>query len=54
MHGKPVDVEHASARRSTTGIAYVTEDRKSYGLILNDDIKHNVTLANLPGVSSVA
>ena len=40
-----------SARRSTHGIAYVTEDRKTYGLILIDDIKHNITLANLPGVS---
>lgn len=29
------------------GIAYVTEDRKQYGLILNDDIKRNSTLANL-------
>lgn len=29
------------------GIAYVTEDRKHYGLILNDDIQRNITLANL-------
>ncbi|TJW22595.1 MAG: ABC transporter ATP-binding protein, partial [Mesorhizobium sp.] len=33
------------------GIAYVTEDRKTYGLNLIDHIKHNITLANLPGVS---
>ncbi|TGP59645.1 sugar ABC transporter ATP-binding protein, partial [bacterium M00.F.Ca.ET.229.01.1.1] len=33
-------------------IAYVTEDRKTYGLNLIDHIKHNVTLANLSGVSS--
>ncbi len=33
------------------GLAYVTEDRKSLGLILNEDIKNNVTLANLPGVA---
>ena len=46
-----IDVEHGRARRSTHGIAYVTEDRKTYGLILDDDIKHNITLANLAGVS---
>jgi putative multiple sugar transport system ATP-binding protein len=33
------------------GIAYVTEDRKSLGLVLNDSIAHNTTLAHLPGVS---
>ena len=34
------------------GIAYVTEDRKGYGLLLNDDIQHNITLAHLAGVST--
>ncbi len=29
------------------GIAYVTEDRKQYGLILDDEIRTNATLANL-------
>ena len=33
------------------GVAYVTEDRKQYGLILNDDIKKNITLANLKKIS---
>ncbi len=33
------------------GIAYVTEDRKQYGLILNEDIKRNSTLANLKKIS---
>ncbi|MFC4099301.1 multiple monosaccharide ABC transporter ATP-binding protein [Paenibacillus xanthanilyticus] len=33
------------------GIAYVTEDRKEYGLILMDDIKRNTTLANLKHIS---
>jgi putative multiple sugar transport system ATP-binding protein len=32
-------------------IAYVTEDRKTLGLVLSDDIKTNITLANLPAVS---
>ncbi len=33
------------------GLAYVTEDRKNYGLVLIEDIMKNITLANLPGVS---
>ncbi|EXX84820.1 ABC transporter ATP-binding protein [Paenibacillus darwinianus] len=33
------------------GIAYVTEDRKEYGLILMDDIKRNTTLASLGKIS---
>ncbi|SLN36603.1 Xylose import ATP-binding protein XylG [Pseudoruegeria aquimaris] len=34
------------------GLAYVTEDRKSLGLILEETIERNVTLANLAGVSA--
>ena len=34
------------------GLAYATEDRKTYGLVLIDHVKHNVTLSNLPGVST--
>jgi putative multiple sugar transport system ATP-binding protein len=34
-----------------TGVAYVTEDRKGNGLILIQDIKHNITLANLQEIS---
>lgn len=33
------------------GLAYVTEDRKQYGLILIDDIKSNITLSNLKKIS---
>jgi len=50
VRGREVDVgtiEKAVAH----GIAYVTEDRKGYGLVLNDDIQHNISLANLDGVS---
>jgi len=50
VHGKKVDtstVEKAVAN----GLAYATEDRKTYGLNLIDHIKHNVTLANLFGIS---
>ncbi|MDQ7247509.1 multiple monosaccharide ABC transporter ATP-binding protein [Dongia sedimenti] len=50
MHGKEVDVSTIQ-RAMDNGIAYVTEDRKTYGLVLIDDIKRNISLANLPGVS---
>ncbi|MGH3314018.1 MAG: multiple monosaccharide ABC transporter ATP-binding protein [Streptomyces sp.] len=33
------------------GIAYVTEDRKTYGLNLIDDINRNISLASLSGLS---
>lgn len=33
------------------GLAYVTEDRKKYGLILIDDIKHNISLTSLEKIS---
>ncbi|KZN13023.1 multiple monosaccharide ABC transporter ATP-binding protein [Marinomonas sp. TW1] len=35
-----------------SGLAYVTEDRKELGLILEETIQINTTLANLNGVSS--
>jgi putative multiple sugar transport system ATP-binding protein len=50
MHGKPVDV--STVRRAIdAGLAYVTEDRKHLGLVLNDTILHNTSLANHAGVS---
>lgn len=33
------------------GVVYLTEDRKTYGLVLISDIKTNITLANLERVS---
>ena len=33
------------------GIAYVTEDRKEYGLVLINDVKRNTTMANLKKIS---
>ena len=48
--GREIDVSSIQ-KAVDAGIAYVTEDRKSLGLILNEDIKNNVTLANLAGVS---
>ncbi len=50
MDGKEIDVGSIQ-KAVASGIAYVTEDRKSLGLILNEDIKNNVTLANLPGIA---
>ena len=50
LHGKAVDVS-TIGKAVKSGIAYVTEDRKTFGLNLIDHIKHNTTLANLEGVS---
>ena len=50
IKGKSVDVS-TIPRAMEAGLAYATEDRKTYGLVLIDHIKHNVTLANLEGVS---
>ncbi len=50
LHGKKIDTSTVN-RTVENGIAYATEDRKTYGLNLIDHIKHNVTLANLAGVS---
>jgi len=50
LHGKDVDVS-TIPRAVDAGLAYVTEDRKTYGLVLIDHIKHNITLANLEDVS---
>jgi putative multiple sugar transport system ATP-binding protein len=33
------------------GLAYVTEDRKMLGLVLTEEVRTNITLANLGGVS---
>jgi putative multiple sugar transport system ATP-binding protein len=50
MHGKPVDV--GTVRKAIDhGIAYVTEDRKGLGLVLEEDIRKNITLGNLDAVS---
>ena len=50
MHGREIDVSTVP-RAIAAGLAYVTEDRKHLGLLLGEDIRKNVTLANLPGVS---
>jgi putative multiple sugar transport system ATP-binding protein len=50
LHGKKVNVSSIT-KAVAHGIAYVTEDRKTYGLNLIDHVKHNITLTNLKGVS---
>ena len=51
VHGKPADTSTVG-KAVKAGLAYATEDRKTFGLNLIDHIKHNVTLAHLKGVSS--
>ncbi len=53
MNGRPVDVSTIN-KAIHAGIAYVTEDRKQLGLVLEENITKNTTLANLPGVSRAA
>ena len=48
--GQAIDVSTVQ-KAVDHGIAYVTEDRKSLGLVLNDTIARNTTLAHLDGVS---
>lgn len=50
-HGKEVDVSTID-KAIQNGIAYATEDRKAYGLVLIKPIKDNITLSNLEAVST--
>ncbi|WP_395700272.1 multiple monosaccharide ABC transporter ATP-binding protein [Aquabacterium sp.] len=50
LHGQPRDLSTVQ-KAVDAGLAYVTEDRKSLGLVLNDSITRNTTLANLPAVA---
>ncbi len=51
MRGRQMRFHHPQdAIRS--GIAYVTEDRKGNGLILIQDVKQNITLANLRAIAT--
>ena len=51
LNGRDVDVSTIN-KAIDAGIAYVTEDRKQLGLVLDENITKNTTLANLKGVSS--
>ena len=50
VDGRAVDLGTVS-RAIAAGLAYVTEDRKHLGLVLGEDIRKNITLANLRGVA---
>ncbi|SCY66859.1 multiple monosaccharide ABC transporter ATP-binding protein [Paracoccus tibetensis] len=50
VRGQEVDVSTVD-RAIKAGLAYVTEDRKTLGLILEQTIRRNTILANLDGVS---
>lgn len=50
-HGKEIDVSTID-KAIQNGIAYATEDRKAYGLVLIKPIKDNITLSNLEAVSA--
>ncbi|MBE2237126.1 MAG: ATP-binding cassette domain-containing protein [Caldilineaceae bacterium] len=50
-HGQAIDLSSID-RAIANGVAYATEDRKTFGLVLIQDIKNNITLANLPAVTS--
>ncbi|MBD8891137.1 multiple monosaccharide ABC transporter ATP-binding protein [Roseibium litorale] len=50
LHGKPIDVSTVSSAIAS-GLAYVTEDRKALGLVLDETIQKNISLANLEGIS---
>ncbi len=49
--GKPADVSTVT-KAINAGLAYVTEDRKHLGLILDEPILRNISLANLAGIAS--
>lgn len=49
--GKPIEVK-SPKQAIDNKLAYVTEDRKAQGLILEQSIKHNITLSRLDKISS--
>ena len=49
-NGREVDLSTID-KAIANGVAYATEDRKTYGLILIEDIKENITLANLDAIT---
>ncbi len=50
VHGEPVHYHHPHDAIED-GVAYATEDRKANGLILIQDVKQNITLANLKEIA---
>jgi putative multiple sugar transport system ATP-binding protein len=50
LEGREVELSSVPAAIDA-GLAYVTEDRKQFGLILADDVRKNITLASLRQVA---
>ncbi|SDK19218.1 multiple monosaccharide ABC transporter ATP-binding protein [Sediminibacillus albus] len=48
--GKEVQINNVN-QAIENGMAYVSEDRKKYGLVLNDSVRKNLTLSNLRKIS---
>jgi D-xylose transport system ATP-binding protein len=51
IEGRAVDIS-SPEDAIHQGIAFVTEDRRRFGLVLDDSILHNLTLAALPQISA--
>ena len=51
IHGKEVKIK-TPRQAIQNGIAFLTEDRKGQGLVLQESIRNNVILANLKGFTS--
>ncbi|WYP25921.1 multiple monosaccharide ABC transporter ATP-binding protein [Alkalihalobacillus sp. FSL W8-0930] len=51
LNNKPTSFSSVS-EAIQSGLAYATEDRKSYGLILMNDVKENISLASLKKLSN--
>ncbi|WP_066172685.1 xylose ABC transporter ATP-binding protein [Bacillus marinisedimentorum] len=52
IEGKPANIHHP-ADAIKAGLAYVSEDRKRYGLVLGMDIQKNTTLAALNSIMNM-
>ncbi|MGF1619062.1 MAG: multiple monosaccharide ABC transporter ATP-binding protein [Rhodomicrobiaceae bacterium] len=50
IDGKPADTSTVT-RAIASGLCYATEDRKTYGLVLDETIRRNIPLAHLQGIS---
>jgi ribose transport system ATP-binding protein len=51
LHGKEVSIKQPSDAVAA-GIGYLSEDRKRYGLLLNQDVTFNVILSSIPRFSN--
>src|SRR5690606_12002263 len=51
LHGRPVDTSSVG-KAIANRICYATEDRKTFGLVLDQPIRDNIPLANLDGIAN--